>query len=85
MESTQIIKAEGKCNTLKIQENCKCNIENFDQGGTNKENEKKDDNICISLLKKLPISISDLRLIMWGVIGMIVMYFIYHMLYNRNK
>lgn len=83
MESTQIIKAEGKCNTLNIKENCKCNIENFDQG--TKETNKEGDNICLSLLKKLPISIANLRLMMWGVIGIIGLYFIYHMLYNRNN
>lgn len=81
MESTQIIKAEGKCNTLNVKENCGCNIENFDQG-TNKE---EGDNMCVNLLKKLPISISNLRLMMWGIIGIVVLYFIWYILYNRNK
>ena len=83
MESTQIIKAEGKCNTLNIKENCGCNIENFDQGS--KESKKEDDNMFASLLKKLPISISNLRLMMWCVIGIVILYFIYNMLYNRSK
>ena len=84
MESTQIIKAEGKCNKLNIDNNCGCNIENFDQG-TNKNEKKEGDNICDSLLKKLPISRSNLRLIMWGVIGFVILYFIYNMLYNRHN
>ena len=84
MESTQIIKAESKCNALNIKGNCGCNIETFDQGNNN-EIKKEDDNMFVSLLKKLPISISNLRLMMWCVIGIVILYFLYNMCYNRSN
>jgi hypothetical protein len=82
MESTQIVKAEGKCNKLNIENNCGCNVENFDQG-TNKNSTKKDAGMCSSFLNNLPISIADLRLIMYGVIGVIGLYLVYHFLLTK--
>jgi hypothetical protein len=72
MEPTNIIKAEGNCKALNIKDNCNCNVEGF-QNNDNKQN----DNMVMNLINKLPISIENLRAIMWGIIAVVFLYLIY--------
>jgi hypothetical protein len=70
MEPTNIIKAEGKCKALDIKENCNCNVEGF-------QNNNKSENMIMNLVNKLPISIDNLRAILWAIVAVVFLYVVY--------
>ena len=78
MEPTNIVKAEGKCKALNIEENCNCNVEGFQ----NKDNNQN--NMLIDLINKSPISLEDLRAVMWGVVGFVFLYLVYHFFFKKE-
>lgn len=79
MEPTNIVKADGNCKALNIKDNCNCTLEGF------QNNTPQTDNMVLNLINKIPISIENLRLIMYGIIVVVFLYIVYHFVYNIKK
>ena len=69
MKSTKIVKAEGTCKALNINDNCNCNIENFNQD-SNKSTDNK------SILSNI-LDCFSFRFISWYLLGIIIIYLVY--------
>jgi hypothetical protein len=68
MKSTKIVKAEGTCKALNINDNCNCNIENFNQ-----DSNKLINNSILSSI----IECFSFRFISWYLLGIIIIYLVY--------